>query len=431
MSQVVTATSSDSVESSPPEMPIFKGVPLGSCSIRLASPAHWMPKISAQRRCNSGPDGTNGVPGTSRCSPSIPGDRANLDAAEGAERREAVVEAGHHPAVGAQPGDVHVPGDGVRVAADRMAVADPGRLRQQHAVLGDQAMAAEDDVRRGLGRPAAGHRIRRDAPARLADHQVGAVPALADRLVARREVHEHRRPGHGLERAGGHGHPEVLADLDADDQAPLPAFPARALRLEQEIDAERHDPAAQLDLRRLLADRRAEPPALVELLVIGQELLGHDAQHRAVGDRHGAVEQAVADRDRRADEDDLPAPRRRISDPADGRGRGIQQPRLAEQVGAGVSGDAEFRKHDDVAIGAGPEHPDDLIGVGRRVGDRGPDRDAGDAGEAIRIHDSVSLDRPGSARRAVFPGGSAAGMSGRPIDRARTSRVEQVTFLRG
>ncbi len=46
-------------------MPILSGVPGGSCSIRLASPAHWMPKISAQRRCSSGPSaGTNGVPGT-------------------------------------------------------------------------------------------------------------------------------------------------------------------------------------------------------------------------------------------------------------------------------------------------------------------------------------------------------------------------------
>ena len=54
-SHVLTATSSASVESSPPETPMFSGVPAGSCSIRLASPAHWMPKISAQRRCSSGP----------------------------------------------------------------------------------------------------------------------------------------------------------------------------------------------------------------------------------------------------------------------------------------------------------------------------------------------------------------------------------------
>ena len=38
----------------------------------------------------------------------------------------------------------------VRVAADRPAVADPGRLRQQPAVLGDQAVAAEDQVGRRL-----------------------------------------------------------------------------------------------------------------------------------------------------------------------------------------------------------------------------------------------------------------------------------------
>ena len=54
----------------------------------------------------------------------------------------------------------------VRVAADRLAVADPGRLGQQAAVLGDQAMAAEDHVggrfRRARSRPS--HRRRSQRP---------------------------------------------------------------------------------------------------------------------------------------------------------------------------------------------------------------------------------------------------------------------------
>ncbi len=70
MSQVLTATSSARVESSPPEIPRFSGVPAGSCSTRFARPAHWIPKISAQRPCSSLPSlGTNGVPEIVRANP--------------------------------------------------------------------------------------------------------------------------------------------------------------------------------------------------------------------------------------------------------------------------------------------------------------------------------------------------------------------------
>ena len=145
--------------------------------------------------------------------------RANRNPAERLHERRAVVEAGRDAAIGEQLGDVDILGDRVRVAANRLAVADPRRLGQQPAVLGDQAMAAENDVGRRFGRPAAGHRIGGDRTARLAHDEIGAVLALADRLVAGRKVEQDGRPGHGLERAGGHGHPEVLADLDAHDDA--------------------------------------------------------------------------------------------------------------------------------------------------------------------------------------------------------------------
>ena len=133
MSQVVTATSSASVESSPPEMPIFSGVPrrelldplgqpraldaedLGAAAVQLGALRRHERRARVRRAA----------------APPSSGDSDEGDAAERPQRREAVVEAGHDPAVGPQPGDVDVPGDRVRVAADRLAVADPGRLGQQ------------------------------------------------------------------------------------------------------------------------------------------------------------------------------------------------------------------------------------------------------------------------------------------------------------
>ena len=123
---------------------------------------------------------------------------------------------------------------------------------------------------------------------------------LADRLVARREVQQDVRPGDRLDRAGRDRHPEVLADLDPHDHP--------ALGLEQQVDPERDEPAAEVDLPGLAPVGRAEPAALVELLVIRDELLGDDPEDRPVRDRHAAVVQAVADRDRQPDHDQLRRP---------------------------------------------------------------------------------------------------------------------------
>ena len=128
-SHVFTATSRESVESRPPEIPMFSGVPAGSCSIRLASPAHWIPKISAQRRCSSGPSGGDERRARHRAAS---GPRISPESSKAcggtAGRTWAVVEAGRDPAVGQKLGDVDILGDPVRIAANRLAVAHPRRL---------------------------------------------------------------------------------------------------------------------------------------------------------------------------------------------------------------------------------------------------------------------------------------------------------------
>ena len=238
-----------------------------------------MPKISAQRRCSSGPSaGTNGVPATNLLEAGrLPG-KLERDSPARPRKPGALLEAGRRAAVGLKLGDVDVLGDPVRIAAEGLAVADAGRLGEELAVLGNQAVAAEDQVGRRFRRPRAGVGVGRDAAARLADHQVGAILALADGLVAGRRVEQDRGPGPRLNGAGGDWHPEVLANLDAHDDGVL----LDGIALEEQVDPEWHASAGQLDLLRLGPVGRSKPSALVKLLVAGKVLLGNDAQDLAV-----------------------------------------------------------------------------------------------------------------------------------------------------
>ncbi len=71
---------------------------------------------------------------------------------------------------------------------------------------------------------------------------------------------------------------------------------------------------------------------------------------------------------------------------SDGPNPGVEQRRLAKEIGAGVARDAQFRVEHDVAAGRLVQDAHDLGGVRRRVGDRGPGRSAGDADKPILVH---------------------------------------------
>ena len=189
-----------------------------------------------------------------------------------------------------------------------------GDSASKTAVLGDQAMAAEDDVGRRFGRPAAGHRVGRrshrpDWPTTRSVRYrlLPIVSLLAERLS------KTVAPAMAWKRAGRHRHPQVLADLDAHDHAAMSRRrrSAPCASNSRSIPNGTRRPSSSISAGSL-ADGRAEPSALVEFLVVGEELLGHDAQDRAVADHDGAVEQAVADRNRRPDDDELRAARGRL-----------------------------------------------------------------------------------------------------------------------
>ena len=379
-SSVLTATSSASVESSPPETPRWSVVPAGSCSIRLASPAHWISKISAHRRFSSGPSaGTNGDAGTNRFRSSVVAGRWNGIRRNGASAGPAAIRSSGRAAVGLHLGGVDVLDDPVRVAADRPAVPHAGRLGQQAAVLGDQAVAAEDQVGGRLRRPAPRVGVGRDATARLADHQAGPVRALADRLVAGRQVEQDRRPGDRLERTRRDRQPEVLADLDAH-RHPRPG-------VEQQIDPERDESPQQLDLGGAFDRPGAEPSALRRTPCSSagaawgrRPAPGRWRRPPRRCNRYGPTSSGRPTTTSRS----LPSvASRHVHQAAQ---RGVDQRRLAEQVGAGVAGEAQLGKDDDVAVGRLLQHADDLTRVGLGIRHGGPDRGAGDAYKTEGIH---------------------------------------------
>ena len=293
-----------------------------------------------------------------------------------------MLETRRDPPVRLELDDVHVLGDPVGVTANCLAVSDPGRLRDQPAVLGDQAMTAEDQVSRRFRRPGASIRVGGDAPARLSHHQLGPILALANGFIAGRQVEQDRRAGPRLHRAGGKRHPEVLADLDPHHDGNT----LLSLTREQQVDSEGHSTAREFDLGRLGAVGGPEPAALVKLLVIRDVPLGNDPQDLPVRQRHSAIEKAIAHRHWQPGDDKLPSPGRGLGDPANRPKAPLQQGSLAKQIGTRVARDAKLGKQNDVAVSDLVQNPDNFRGVGLGIGDRGQDRSTGHADETKSVH---------------------------------------------
>ena len=121
-------------------------------------------------------------------------------------------------------------------------------------------------------------------------------------------------------------HPHVLADLDAEREARhVPGG-------EEQVRAERRLQAGDPDGLAAKPGAGREMALLVELAVVGQVALRHDAQHRAAMDHHGRVVEAVAPAQRRPDDQH----RQEVAAAVDQRQHrgldGVEQRRLEEQV---------------------------------------------------------------------------------------------------
>ena len=186
------------------------------------------------------------------------------------------------------------------------------------------------------------------------------VMLLADRLAST------VAPASAASRAWRDRHPEVLADLDMDDEA------GDILRREHQVRAERDGLPAYPDFSALGAGARCEMPLLVELAVVRQVDLGHGAQHPAPVDRYRAVIDPAADMaQRRSHQQQRQQLGRAFGDGAQGRFDRIQQRVLKQQVVDRVTGHRQFREDRQCcgSLVACLGDAQDGFGIGGGVGD--------------------------------------------------------------
>jgi hypothetical protein len=185
-------------------------------------------------------------------------------------------------------------------------------------------------------------------------------------------------PARCREGRGRQGRPDVLADVDGEGEA------GDVGGFERQVRSEGDGFARQRDLVHGGIRRHGKLTLLVELAIVGQVGLGHDAEDHAAMDHHRAAMDAGADFQRRADDDDGGERAAGFLHAGDGVAHGGEQSGLHVQVVERVAGHAEFREYDEGGAGlvglAG--ELDRLAGVGGGVGQvhaRARGRDADEA----------------------------------------------------
>ena len=204
-------------------------------------------------------------------------------------------------------------------------------------------MSAEYQVGGGLPLTGTGVDVAGGETGGLPRHQTAAARALTGGLVGGGQVQDDGGAVVGQRTGRRVGAPQILADLHAHDEV------GHVLAGEELVGGEVHLLPGQHHVpARILLGGGGKTAALGELTVVGDEALGHHAQHLAPVDHRGAVVQLVVMAQGEAHSGENIQLR---SFPQDGFQRGlrtVQQAFLQEQVAAGVAGDAQLRQGQDL-----------------------------------------------------------------------------------
>ena len=325
-----------------------------------------------------------GIRGDERVPLELPDQAVWRRGRDGSEGHLAVIagQGMHAFGEGRLPHALHEEALGVHVGHDQLAVAAEAlALREHGRVLGDEEVAAEDDVGRGLVDAGVGIDVGGDGAARLHLHQLAAVFRLAHEVVRRRGAQQHGGPRHGVEAARRHGRPEVLADLHPQAHARL------RLEREQQARAEGRRRPRQHHLAAGGFSRRREPALLVVLLVARQVGLRDDTQQPAGLDDRGRIEESPLERHGQPGHDHHRHLRRRAHQAGQlALGAADERLQAEEEVAGRVPRERQLGQQEDLHAEAvrPPHEAQDLVDVSPRIRDRDRRAGRGDAEEPVR-----------------------------------------------
>ena len=236
-------------------------------------------------------------------------------------------------ALGNQPVKIDV-GDG-HIASEELR---RGKLR---AVFVDEVLARKDHVGRGLALTRVRVGIGAVQARALVGDKAAAVICLTDNLVRGRRVENHRRTGKRHLGRRRRRHPQVLTDLNAQHHI-----------LGTLITATVDKPRAQRN-RTLtgkfnphgIRRRRSKPATLIELAIVGQILLGREAQKLARAAHGGAVVDILGNCNGKTNGKDNRQLTSLIEDMHQSSLAGMQQCAIMEQIGRGIASQIKLGQH--------------------------------------------------------------------------------------
>ena len=209
------------------------------------------------------------------------------------------------------------------------------------AIFVDKVLARKDHVGRGLALARVRVGIGAVQACALVRDEAAAVIRLTDNLVRSRRIEDHRRTGKRHLGRRGRRHPQVLTDLNAQHHI-----------LGTLVTATVDKPRAQRN-RTLtgkfnphgIRRRRSKPATLIELAIVGQTLLGREAQKLARAAHGGAVVDILGNCNGKTNGKDNRQLTSLVEDMHQSSLAGMQQRAVMEQVGRGIAGQVKLGQH--------------------------------------------------------------------------------------
>ena len=251
------------------------------------------------------------------------------------------------------------------------------------AVFVDEVLARKDHVGRGLALARVRVGIGAVQARALVGNEAAAVIRLTDNLVRGRRVENHRRTGKRHLGRRGRRHPQVLADLNAQHHI-LGTFITAA------VDKPRTQRNRTLTgkfnphgIRR----RRSKPATLIELAIVGQILLGREAQKLARAAHGGAVVDILGNCNGKTDGKDNRQIAGFIENVHKCRLAGMQQCAVMEQISRGIASQIKLGQHQraNAALGSIANSRQRNLGIALDIGHANPRRRRRHTQKAIRL----------------------------------------------